>query len=82
MSDVSEIVSESLDIVSLSPRDNFYPFARMSLVEAPSITRIHSPFRCERTEAIVAAIFAPPLKVGVMTDISGGFITNVQSLFR
>src|SRR5258705_1919843 len=32
-------------------------------------------FRCERTEATVAAIFAPLLKVGVMTDISGGFMT-------
>ena len=40
------------------------------------------PFPCERTEATVPAIFAPLLKVGVMTDISGGFMTNVQSLFR
>ena len=36
----------------------------------------YRPFRCERTEATVAAIFAPLLKVGVMTDISGGFMTN------
>jgi hypothetical protein len=42
----------------------------------------YRPLRCERTEATVAAIFAPLLKVGVMTDISRGFMTNVQSLFR
>jgi hypothetical protein len=39
--------------------------------------RFVQAFRCERTEARVAAIFAPLLKVGVMTDISGGFMTNL-----
>src|SRR6266480_7320011 len=54
--------------------------ARVSSVEPPSMTRnSYSSFPCERTEATVAAIFAPLLKVGVMTDISGGFMTNVQS---
>src|SRR5438034_11169830 len=38
----------------------------------------YRPFRCERTEATVAAIFAPLLKVGVMTDISGGFMININ----
>jgi hypothetical protein len=46
-----------------------------------SITRNpYSPFHCETTEATVAAIFAPLLKVGVMTDISGGSMTNSVSL--
>src|SRR6266487_5874443 len=51
--------------------------ARVPSVEPPSMTRnSYNPSSCERTEAIVAAIFVPLLKVGVMTDISGGFMTN------
>src|SRR6266446_1891243 len=51
--------------------------ARVPSVEPPSMTRnSYSPFSCERTEATVAAIFAPQLKVGVITDISGWFMTN------
>src|SRR5438132_5971944 len=54
-------------------------YARVPSVEPPSMTRnSYSPFRCERTEATVAAIFAPLLKVGVITDISGGFMTNAE----
>src|SRR5438552_6203660 len=51
--------------------------ARVPSVEPPSMMRnSYSSFFCERTEATVAAIFAPLLNVGVMSDISGGFITN------
>src|SRR5436190_20640032 len=38
----------------------------------------YRPLRCERTEATVVAIFSPLLNVGVITEISGGFMTETE----
>ena len=77
----------SFNIVSVDSRNNLHPLVAICLhiipsrpitsLEPPSMIRnSYTSFFCERTEATAAAIFAPLLKVGVMTDISGEFITN------